>query len=89
MPMYHTDEARAAEPHALPDLEVFYVGKEDFASATEGTCWSIILGDALPEAMAGWYYWYCFPGCLPDSEPDGPYATEEEAVAAAREAAGF
>jgi hypothetical protein len=24
---------------------------------------------------AGWYYWTCCPGCLPDSEPFGPYAS--------------
>jgi hypothetical protein len=23
----------------------------------------------------GWFYWYCFPGCLPDSEAIGPFAT--------------
>lgn len=27
----------------------------------------------------GWYYWYCQPGCLPDSDPIGPFATEAEA----------
>ena len=33
----------------------------------------------------GWYYWYCFPGCMPDSDPIGPFATEAEALAAAQE----
>jgi hypothetical protein len=28
----------------------------------------------------GWYWWACFPGCLPDSEPSGPFATEQEAI---------
>jgi len=32
----------------------------------------------------GWYYWFCFPGCLPDSEPYGPFETEEEAIADAQ-----
>ena len=22
---------------------------------------------------AGWYFWTCLPGCLPDSDPFGPY----------------
>ena len=47
--------------------------------------------DAIVEEQGltgGWYYRYCFPGCLPDSEPFGPYATEEEAVKAAHEDAG-
>lgn len=32
-----------------------------------------------------WYYWYCFPGCMPESEPVGPFDTEEDALAEARE----
>lgn len=32
----------------------------------------------------GWYYRSCFPGCLPDSEPIGPFASEEEALEDAR-----
>jgi hypothetical protein len=28
----------------------------------------------------GYYYWYCFPGCLPDSEPYGPFETYQEAL---------
>jgi hypothetical protein len=35
----------------------------------------------------GWFYWYCFPGCLPDSEASGPYKSHGEALAAAREEA--
>lgn len=23
----------------------------------------------------GWYWWACFPGCLPDGEPQGPHRT--------------
>jgi hypothetical protein len=35
---------------------------------------------------AGWYWWACFPGCLPDSEfPNGPFATEAEAIADAQD----
>jgi hypothetical protein len=33
----------------------------------------------------GWYWWFCQPGCLPDCEPQGPYATEQEALAEATE----
>jgi hypothetical protein len=32
-----------------------------------------------------WYFWACFPGCLPDGDPEGPFDTEEEAIEAARE----
>ena len=33
----------------------------------------------------GWFYWYCFPGCMPDSDAVGPYATRDEAVKAAQD----
>lgn len=23
--------------------------------------------------LVGWYYWCCFPGCLPEGQPIGPY----------------
>ena len=33
----------------------------------------------------GWYWWSCFPGCMPDGEePNGPFDTEAEALAAAQ-----
>ncbi len=28
----------------------------------------------------GWFYQFCFPGCLPDSDPFGPFQTEQEAI---------
>jgi hypothetical protein len=32
----------------------------------------------------GWYWQACFPGCLPDGEPEGPYATAVDAKKAAQ-----
>lgn len=32
----------------------------------------------------GFYWWPCHPGCLPDGEPQGPFATAAEAWADAR-----
>lgn len=34
--------------------------------------------------LAGWYWWSCFPGCLPDSDPIGPFNTSELALADAQ-----
>ena len=54
-------------------MEVFYrTAAENYADG-----WVDDEGDAYPE---GWYYWACFPGCLPDSGPIGPFETEEEAI---------
>ncbi len=44
--------------------------------------------DATELNKSGWWFWFCFPGCLPDSEPEGPYQTEAEALNAARELNG-
>ena len=49
-------------------IEVFQV-PEDYALKTEE-------GEPLDP---GWYYWYVLPGCLPDSDAYGPFASEEEA----------
>lgn len=37
------------------------------------------------ELDAGWYWHACLPGCLPDSDPVGPFDTVSEAIADAQE----
>lgn len=68
----YSDETRQDEPTALPDVEVF-IGSE-------------YGGDLEDEPLEAskYYYWYCFPGCLPDSEPIGPFSTENAAIEDAR-----
>ena len=39
-------------------------------------------------ATGGWFWWSCFPGCLPDSSAFGPFKTRAEALADARESYG-
>ena len=29
----------------------------------------------------GFYWWYCFPGCMPDGDAHGPFESEEAALA--------
>jgi hypothetical protein len=36
------------------------------------------------KATSGWYWWTCYPGCLPDSPAMGPFRTPAEALADAR-----
>jgi hypothetical protein len=69
MAQIYSDPTRVSDPHALPDVEVFYI---DERGRSDGQ-------------IEGWYWWPCFPGCLPDSDPMGPYATEAEAINAAQE----
>lgn len=74
----YSDPKRENDPHALPDLEVWKVSEREIASGTFAE---------LGLEEVGWYYWHCFPGCLPDSDPIGPFASSDEALADAREGA--
>jgi hypothetical protein len=103
MPYYHADASRESDAHALPDIEIFYdrvqysrccqtpthVGSEasDCPSCEAPASWDPIDD---PE-MHGWRYWFAFgmPGCLWDSDPSGPYDSENQALGAARELAGY
>ena len=87
----YSDEEMEDDPYSLPDVEVFFhqhVERELCAlnagrkEELYGACILDSDGDCLG---TGWYYWYCFPGCLPDSEPFGPFKSEEEAIEGARE----
>lgn len=68
---FFTDKEKAQDKHALPNAEVFYVGVED----------AEILGDMHAGIEGhGWYWWSCFPGCIPDSEAIGPFLTDAQAI---------
>lgn len=73
----YSNPKRESDPHALPDVEVFYVsGITNLYKPSDGP---------MSGAEPGWYWWACFPGCMPDSDPMGPFATEEEALADAQD----
>jgi len=56
------------EPYG--SFQVFYHGRKTLVDLrTED-------GKRLP---CGWYWWACFPGCLPDGEACGPFDTSEAA----------
>ena len=68
MSQIYSVPSREEDKYALPDVEVFQ-SPEDYD-----------LGMSSPPLDDGWYYWHCFPGCLPDSDPIGPFDTEAEAI---------
>ena len=50
--------------------------------------------DAMFDAMideqsieGGWFFHFCFVGCLPESSPFGPYPSRDAAISAARDMA--
>ena len=77
----YSDPARESEPYALPDVEVFGVSQMEVNYNLE----NLDHADEATITEPGWYWWSCFPGCLPDSDPYGPFATEQEAIADAQE----
>lgn len=62
---------------------------EQCATATRPDCHCPSCGYNSGRAEAtgrqGWFYWFCYPGCLPDSEENGPFDTYEAALADARD----
>ena len=71
MSQVYSDTSREEEPTALPDAEVFY--RELSENTSDTVFWDEDDNEPYGE---GWYYWYCLPGCLPDSSPIGPFETE-------------
>ena len=84
-----------SDPHSLPDLEIFYVRAREFYQAHENTWMDKAINNAAPNGhkdwdkaaheLEGFYWWSCFPGCLPTGDPAGPFKTESEALEDARE----
>jgi hypothetical protein len=74
MAQFYSNPARESEPYALPDCEVFYAEAGEWREE-----------ETNERNVAGFYFWYCFPGCMPEGEPWGPYETEAEAIKACRD----
>ena len=78
------------------NIEIFEQSASDFLNAEEGSWQDDRLSDSLPsclpseptesereeaaQSLAGFYWWSCSPGCLPDNEASGPFETELEAI---------
>jgi hypothetical protein len=73
---YHRFKDEDGFPYG--SFEVFYHDGD----GTKGDVWLDAEGEAFPE---GWYWWACFPGCMPDGEPVGPFDTELAALTDAQE----
>lgn len=99
MAQHYTDPSREENPHALPDVETFQAHPIECRHCGAGACLypedareGVIVcsecGKRTHTSTKGslsWYYWFCFPGCVPNGDPVGPFASEAEALADARE----
>ena len=79
MAQVYSDPSNADDKWSLPDAEVFY--RELAENTSDTVFWN---EDDNEPYGAGFYYWFCLPGCMPDSSPIGPFKTEAEAIEALR-----
>lgn len=79
----YSDPEYESDSNALPNFEVWYVSQSE--APTFAVTWCDLDDKFNPADYVGWYYWACFPGCLPDSDPVGPFETEDAAIADLRE----
>jgi len=84
MTQIYSDPDREKEHHSLPDIEVFYISRIE-AEKNRQELYEHESDDCVGLTSEGWYWWSCFPGCLPDSEPEGPFDTEEDAIVDSRD----
>lgn len=66
---YHQFHAGISDARAEPfgSFEVYWIDSSDFEE------------DDTDPMRPGWYWVACFPGCMPDGEPCGPFATSYKA----------
>jgi hypothetical protein len=93
---YALPDARVYELTALEVAELdedtirSYMRRREFQLAAMSDRVRDAMFDAMIEdngITGGWFFDYCFPGCLPDSQPFGPYDSRDAAITAARDMA--
>jgi hypothetical protein len=86
----YSNPKRESDPYSLPDVEVFYLTADEQAQQAIENDDEVIYDVAAnagqtEEFENGWFWWTCLPGCLPDGPAIGPFETQAEALADARE----
>ena len=91
----YSDPKREAEKYALPNVEVFYYTDYNYhvenpEEALEPgyyfwDCFPVVIG--TDPTVINYLRKHESRRCLPDSEPWGPYETEQKAIEAAQEEA--
>ena len=76
---FHADETQ----EEYGSFEVFFVTPEQadklYADATAQGDWGVSTTDESDTLSAGWYWAAGFPGCLPDGDAMGPFASSQQA----------
>lgn len=80
MSQIYSDPSRESKPTALPNVETFFVRAVGDCPLCIGDVNNQPALDHHKDSHIGWYWQACFPGCLPDGDPVGPFGTEQEAI---------
>jgi hypothetical protein len=70
---YHQHEPETGE---YGSFEVFHNSQSNSDSPEVITSLNATL---LGDMEKGWYWWACFPGCVPDSDAAGPFVSAHDA----------
>ena len=65
------------------EMVLDYLSRHEFRLANFNSRDRERMFDAMIEEegiQGGWFWWSCFPGCLPDSSPMGPFASHADAL---------
>lgn len=58
-----------------------FKGENGWAGAGSGEVFEVTKANQKDFALEpGWYWWPCYPGCLPDGDAVGPFKTSQQAV---------
>ena len=89
LPDLETFQLTATEVAALDEDTIYeYMRRPEFRLASMNSRDRDAMLAAIVEEQGitgGWYYQFGFPGCLPDGDPNGPFRTEADALADARD----
>jgi hypothetical protein len=89
LPNIEVFELTATEVATMDEDMVHEYGKRhEFRLATMNSRVREAMLDAMVEEkgiQGGWFWQACFPGCLSDGDPVGPFATRAEALADAQD----
>jgi hypothetical protein len=84
LPDIEVFELTAREVAEMDEDMVFdYMKRHEFRLAAMNSKTREAMFDAMIEEegiTGGWFWWSCFPGCMPDSSPMGPFDTYVEAL---------
>jgi len=84
--IFHLTASEVAERDE--DLIYEYIKRHEYRLAPMNSRVREQMFDAMiaeNNITGGWFYWYCFPGCMPDSDAYGPFESAAAALQDARD----